>query len=572
VTVDGAISRQLTGSVTTASDPDELLRRATAHLDRSEATAARDLAQQAAGGGDPRQRARAMAVLVRCHQMLATYEDGLTLAREAVDLCRQVGDGNSEARVHAAVAIMMAHAGYPADALAESVSALELADVSGDLSVGMAAAVSAGTVHYYLDQPDRSIEFCLRAIELAGLLGHEVTRCAMHSTMACAYMTLAEEARAAGDEPGALAHSATAQRLCHEAIAIARRVGHRQYEVTTLGNLAESLSFCGRVGEALELLEAVRIDPARDSPRVIAHLLDSQGSVYLVAGRYEEAINRFRESLAAAEGKASEMVAAEHLADACERNGDLRGALDYYKLFHAASKQVASEKAKRSASIAAVRLETMQARAAVEEERALAAALRSSNSELLQLSREDGLTGLANRRHLDELLAGGMSGRALLLVDVDHFKRVNDVHSHLIGDEVLRHIAALLQDGSRSGDTVARFGGEEFAVLLASADPHDATATAQRLRARIAAYDWAQVAPGLAVTVSVGVAGGEETADPAKALALADDRLYAAKRAGRDRVHGPTGSDGPAVHAAEDRRDASQQLVRADAPPTEDHR
>lgn len=521
----------------------DLLRDAIDHFDRSDPVAARDLATVVAAGDDPFLRAQALAVLVRCHLTLDEFTEGLGLAREALDQCWRVGDRAGEAIVRATVARILITSDT-ADALAEIMTALEVAEASGDLTARMTASATAGTVYYYLEQYDRCFEFCERAAEIARLLGHEVTSGAMIDTMACANMGLAEAARQAGDEAGALAFSALAQGQSREAVAIARRQGHRRYELTALGNLAESLSFCGRADEALALLSGCQIDPARDAPSIVTHILDTHGSICLADGRPEEAIGHLRGALAVAESKASAMVAAEHLADAYERHGDLRGALDTYKMFHLLSRQVASEAVRRSASIALIRLETAQAKASAELERDRAAALRHTNQELLRQSLEDPLTGLANRRHLDGLITAGLSGYAILLVDVDHFKRVNDEHSHLVGDRVLRHLAGLLRAACRAEDTVARFGGEEFAVLLAGPDLQLATTTGLRLRSQVAAYDWGAVAPGLAVTVSIGVAVGTESDDPAVVLANADERLYAAKRAGRDRVHGPAGPVG----------------------------
>ncbi|MFC4065810.1 diguanylate cyclase [Actinoplanes subglobosus] len=524
------------------SRADVLLGQAIAHYDRSDPVAAQELAKVVADGDDPVLRARALTLLVRCHLVLDEHVEALALAREALDLCWRIGDRASEAILHATVGRSLAFTGDPVSAMEEIITALEVADASGDLTARMTATGTAATVYYYLEQFDVCIEFSERAAEMARILGDEVTNGAMIDTMACANMCLAEAARSAGDETGARALSVLAQSQSREAIVVARRLGHRRHEVIALGNLAESLSFSGHVEEALELFTGWQIDPARDSPSIITHLLDSQGSACLAAGRYEEAIVHLRASLAAAESKNSAMVAAEHLADAYERHGDLRGALDTYKMFHALSKEVASEAAKRSGSIAVVRLETAQAKAAAEEERARVEALQHANKELLRQSLEDPLTGLANRRHLDELMADGLAGHAILLVDVDHFKRVNDEHSHLIGDRVLRRLAGLLRSACRGDDAVVRFGGEEFAVLLAGTDLHDATTTAQRLRAQVAAHDWTAVAQGLAVTVSIGLALGDESTDPTVVLGRADERLYAAKRAGRNRVHGPAES------------------------------
>ena len=125
------------------------------------------------------------------------------------------------------------------------------------------------------------------------------------------------------------------------------------------------------------------------------------------------------------------------------------------------------------------------------------------------------------------------------MVDVDHFKRVNDNHSHLVGDAVLRELGRLLQANCREGDVALRIGGEEFVVLLSAASDEGAVATAERIRAAVLAHAWTALSPGLAVTASLGVAIFSEAATKIELLALADQRMYEAKVGGRNRVVGP---------------------------------
>jgi diguanylate cyclase (GGDEF)-like protein len=125
-----------------------------------------------------------------------------------------------------------------------------------------------------------------------------------------------------------------------------------------------------------------------------------------------------------------------------------------------------------------------------------------------------------------------MAGHTIALIDVDHFKRVNDQHSHQVGDQVLRELAALLRAACRAGDIAARYGGEEFAVLFTDVAEAEALEAAERIRRLVEDFAWATVAAGLNVTVSIGVASGPDL------LALADRRLYQAKDAGRNRVVG----------------------------------
>lgn len=171
--------------------------------------------------------------------------------------------------------------------------------------------------------------------------------------------------------------------------------------------------------------------------------------------------------------------------------------------------------------------------------------LRQARDELEQLSITDALTGLVNRRRLIaqmevEIERSRRHERrfCVLILDVDHFKRFNDRHGHLAGDDVLKGVAARLKDVVRNVDTVARFGGEEFVVMLPEEEASEALVIAERIRARVAAEPFSTGDQGTeSVTVSVGVAEFPTSGENLEALlAAADAALYRAKRGGRDRV------------------------------------
>lgn len=145
---------------------------------------------------------------------------------------------------------------------------------------------------------------------------------------------------------------------------------------------------------------------------------------------------------------------------------------------------------------------------------------------------EDPLTGLGNRRMLVDSVTRATEQISVVFVDVDRFKDVNDRFSHEVGDDVLRRLALILRTQCRADDVVIRYGGDEFVVLV-SGDAAAADGIAHRLHDAVRRTPWQQLAPGLDLTVSVGVA---RSVTASVALATADAALYAAKRAGRDRV------------------------------------
>ncbi|AKQ56480.1 sensor domain-containing diguanylate cyclase [Bordetella hinzii] len=171
---------------------------------------------------------------------------------------------------------------------------------------------------------------------------------------------------------------------------------------------------------------------------------------------------------------------------------------------------------------------------------ALAAVSRKIGTKFNQLRQDsltDALTGLLNRRGLDEILQSEPRyGRAMavLAVDIDHFKSINDELGHAAGDAVIRGIAALLRSRARASDILGRLGGEEFVVLLPNTERPQALQAAERIRSAVESF---QAVPGGACTVSVGVAVyPHEGASLTEVLARADEALYEAKRGGRNRV------------------------------------
>lgn len=169
--------------------------------------------------------------------------------------------------------------------------------------------------------------------------------------------------------------------------------------------------------------------------------------------------------------------------------------------------------------------------------------VKEKTADLETMARQDPLTELGNRRAFDERLQHEISRSqregtylSLAILDVDHFKEVNDVYLHTIGDKVLVRLAEVLSQEIRDIDYVARWGGEEFAVLITNAELGVAHEASERMRERIANTSFADLVGDMKITVSIGVASSFDYADHASLLIAADQALYEAKSAGRNQV------------------------------------
>lgn len=168
--------------------------------------------------------------------------------------------------------------------------------------------------------------------------------------------------------------------------------------------------------------------------------------------------------------------------------------------------------------------------------------LKDALIRLKDVSIRDGLTGVFNRMHMQNVLQEEVKRQRrshrpfrVAILDIDFFKKINDQHGHAAGDEVLRAFGGIAQRGAGPGNTLCRWGGEEFLLVMPECDAEQAAATLAALREQVARHDWTTCAPGLAVRFSAGVTS-HVLGEPLEAtLERADRGLYAAKAQGRDR-------------------------------------
>jgi diguanylate cyclase (GGDEF)-like protein len=199
--------------------------------------------------------------------------------------------------------------------------------------------------------------------------------------------------------------------------------------------------------------------------------------------------------------------------------------------------------------------------------------LKRSQLRFMRLARRDGLTGIFNRQHfVDEAeqalryAAKSMRGACLILIDMDHFKLVNDTHGHIVGDHVLKRAVAVCQNHLHSCDVFGRLGGEEFGILLPECTPVQALDRAEQIRSAINATP-GEESRDLTISASFGIASTEQHGyELRKLLAAADDALYRAKRDGRNRVvMSQADDDSASTHASQGSRQPMSNSARPEA-------
>jgi two-component system, cell cycle response regulator len=325
---------------------------------------------------------------------------------------------------------------------------------------------------------------------------------------------------------------------------------------TLVARMRETLTHCGRAFTANELDTVARVEMMSRRYAVVEELLSpvlhensavrsDQGDALAeclvtlaearrLDGRYAESEIALDAAFRMCEERGLEtlrMRAHEEKAALFAATGSFREAYEEYRTFHAA--------------FASLRSIQREARAHALQTVFEATEARKDNERFREMAYRDALTGLYNRRYLNEKLpailgSARMDRRpvSLAIVDLDHFKRINDTLSHSTGDAVLRQVSELIAEAATADGSIAgRLGGEEFLLILPDADEDEAHRRCERLRQRLQSYAWGPLTGDLTVTTSIGVATSPRGDDiMPDLLARADENLYAAKRGGRNQV------------------------------------
>ncbi|MFI5491496.1 GGDEF domain-containing protein [Actinoplanes sp. NPDC051859] len=365
-------------------------------------------------------------------------------------------------------------------------------------------------------------------------------------------------------------------RRFREALTIATAVGDLELTLNILNNMAYTAYEKDDEEAARELVRRMREVGARSSRSLSAHELDTVARIEMMSGRYdvaEETLSVLLEAdqskvewhegdapavclltLAEARRMSRRYAAAQQALDTAVKIAEERGldrvraqAREEQAALYAATgrfRHAYEEHLTFHKEMAALHSAQREARARALQAVFEATEARRASEHFREMAHRDALTGLYNRRYVNDRLPA-LLGEALVLrapisiaiLDLDHFKRVNDTLSHSTGDVVLQQIAELLSETAGSTMIAARMGGEEFLLIMPGTDAEEAAERCERLRLRIRAHAWEPVTGALPVTTSIGVTTSDDgRGSPSSLLSLADRNLYVAKREGRDRV------------------------------------
>jgi diguanylate cyclase (GGDEF)-like protein len=512
------------------------------------------------------------AKLLACHAA-ALIVDGKSVAAEqeygtAAAIAKQVGDVPLQAEAAGDIGYLQYVRGAMADALANLQNAYRLCAQLGDEKGRLDALSNIANVYAdaHVAQYDRAIEYYRQ------LLG-EYEKHGQPSDVADTTFNIGSTFETKGD-------LTAAELYYRRALVVFQTLGQAKDVAFTKRSLGSALMKQGRAAEALPLLDsAVAFYDGHDEENT-AHSRQFRGMAYRRLGRFPEALAEFDAARRFFERENNVRFLEKNLEETAlvySQLGDWRKAYDA-AVRHAALSQTLAE-TRRDELSSRLRV-TFDSEKKEQENRALArenglrsVALREAErSRKLQIAvsaliallaaamailfwrqvvntrrmramaMTDELTRLPNRRHIlaaaeIAFAAAKRDGRtaAVIILDIDHFKRINDTLGHAAGDAVLRIVARTCRIALRADDQIGRIGGEEFLVVLHAATPSQAHEIAERLRIAVERLDLTSIAPDLYITISLGVCVPDNY-DATAAIAAADSMLYRAKECGRNRV------------------------------------
>ena len=499
-------------------------------------------------------QAKAHAHLAQCALARRDIAAAGAHAQTALERAHEFGDDGLRASCHLTVARLSFDVSDYGQALIDLEAARPWVTGSGQDRMLFRFHTFLGNIQLMLDQLDAAIESGDLSLAIAARLQDPRSQAIATGNLAGRWFEqgkrwIAEGAAGRGEQ--AIRH---ALELSESSIALADAACAARLNLSHFSNHASMLVALDRDDDALAMFERHRRLAARlDEQGTLSSALEGEARMARRRGDLARARVLLRDAVDLAERLqlTSDLPQLYETASSLEaESGDFREALRLHHLMHRAKMKMLSASAEERSRLMAVRLATERAVREAAAERERADELRHANLELQRRAEnlgreavEDSLTGLTNRRGLDaHLMQRHAEARArhasacVAMIDIDRFKRVNDRFSHAVGDLVLQRVGSLLRQYCREGDVAARAGGEEFVLSFKSIDLRQAAEVCERLRQAVQRAPWGDIADGLEVTVSMGLADMAKSPTVGDGLAAADALLYEAKHAGRNRV------------------------------------
>lgn len=476
--------------------------------------------------GDEAGQARALLHLARCDRAGHRPGDARPRAEQAARLFRQQGDVEREAGALSVLAHGASLAGHHEEAIEAALLGLRLAQLRGD-DAGLASAwLDLGACQLWARNVAPAQDALQHAVDASN-----ACKPRRSPLVACLWRVMAELLRLAGEREqrgqlpplGALeAHLLSARHLLDEGDA----------ETRSWWTLMQTLAQIWKGASGLaqpELQQALALLPDQRRHWLVALAAWVQAELAWSRRLWPQARRAATQLVDAADAVQHEPLAqlGELIAGQIEeQQGQPQRALQRLRALREREARVRIASLESRAAAVQWQLDARRS----ERDRVQ---LAGEAQRLEKLSMEDPLTGLANRRSFElqaraQLQAGGLL--SLALIDVDHFKQVNDRHSHLVGDEVLSQIARLMRQHVREQDVAARLAGDEFVLLLRGASEDIAQQACHRLGEAVRRHDWSALSGGLAVSISVGVSQRRDGDTLETLLARSDAAMYADKR------------------------------------------
>ncbi|MGL6045966.1 MAG: diguanylate cyclase [Vogesella sp.] len=502
-------------------------------------------------------------VQLALHQFrMGHFADAVRSGLEVAATLDFAADAAQRAEVLCVVAIACNEMGLMQDGLKYALEALAAARTSNDTAQMINALNRAGVCTYgALGDREQGEQLLRQAAEQARLADLPVLLFAARNNLGTLYSSEGRKQLKLGKQAEARHLLQSALQHYHDAWQSVAHAGNRHQWAMLQTNLAEAYVDLGEFDHARAALAELRQALAGSDFHSLQRNADLiEATLLQRSGRVAEAVAALQQMLALP-GNMIEFdmrhFAQEELYRLYKESGQFELALAQLEAIrhseHEQNEQRSSTQGwaiRKELEITSVQLAAERERLQAERERLRAAQLEAEKvvtearmSELEQAVLIDPLTGVGNRRCLDQqgparlaALGQQLHGMAVVVVDLDHFKSINDRFGHAVGDEVLKKVSQIMVLRTRGSDLTVRFGGEEFVLLLMEQSLESALACCERLRLAILDYSWHEVHPLLHVTASFGVHWCHAPQPWAHALRQADLALYQAKRYGRNRL------------------------------------